>query len=285
MGAGNDSVTGNAVNNSINGGDGNDILNGGGGNDSLIGGGGIDTLNGGTGNDIIRSDGDGGLYRGDSGNDTMFSGIGNETMDGGTGVDLIDHTIFSGNYVFNMATGLTNFVGESYINFENVNMGAGNDSVTGNAANNLINGGGSNDTLNGADGNDTLNGGGDGQVDVLTSGSLLDLDIFVLGTGGGSILYDSLGSADFARITDFDLINFVGELTNEVDRIQLSGSAANYRLVNSVSAGGFLGVGIFDTNLTALTSDDDLIGLIQGVSAGVGFGQLNLNNATQFVYV
>jgi hypothetical protein len=62
-----------------------------------------------TGNDIIRADGDGGLYRGDAGNDTMFSGLGTETMDGGLGIDLIDHTAFNGNYVFNMATGLTNF--------------------------------------------------------------------------------------------------------------------------------------------------------------------------------
>ncbi|GCA96329.1 calcium-binding protein, partial [Microcystis aeruginosa 11-30S32] len=45
-------------------------------------------------------------------------------MDGGTGTDTIDHTIFAGNYVFNMATGLTNFGGESFINFENANMGA-----------------------------------------------------------------------------------------------------------------------------------------------------------------
>ncbi|TRV00306.1 MAG: hypothetical protein EWV73_11585 [Microcystis wesenbergii Mw_QC_B_20070930_S4D] len=89
----------------------------------------MDTLNGGDGNDVITSDGDGGTYRGDAGNDTLFSGIGSETMDGGAGTDTIDHTAFAGNYVFNMTTGLTNFVGESFINFENANMGAGNDSV------------------------------------------------------------------------------------------------------------------------------------------------------------
>ena len=71
----------------------------------------------------------------------MFSGLGPETMDGGIGVDLIDHTAFNGNYVFNMATGLTNFAGESYTNFENATMGGGNDTVTGNASNNVINGG------------------------------------------------------------------------------------------------------------------------------------------------
>ena len=80
-------------------------------------------------------------------------------MDGGTGVDLIDHTAFNGNYVFNMTTGLTNFGGESYTNFENVNMGGGNDSVTGNASDNVINGGAGNDTLTGGSGNDILVGG------------------------------------------------------------------------------------------------------------------------------
>jgi Ca2+-binding RTX toxin-like protein len=144
---------------SSDGGAGNDLIYGNGGNDTLVGGAGIDTLNGGDGNDVITSDGDGGTYRGDGGNDTLFSGLGSETMDGGAGIDTIDHTAFAGNYVFNMATGLTNFGGESYINFENANMGAGNDSVTGNASANLINGGAGNDTLEGGLGQDTLTGG------------------------------------------------------------------------------------------------------------------------------
>ncbi len=90
-------------------------------------------------------------------------------MDGGTGVDLIDHTAFNGDYVFNMATGLTNFAGESYTNFENATMGSGNDSVTGNASDNVINGGGGNDTLDGGAGNDTLDGGAGN--DTLTGGN------------------------------------------------------------------------------------------------------------------
>ena len=97
----------------------------------------------------------------------MFSGLGPETMDGGTGVDLIDHTAFNGNYVFNMATGLTNFPGESYTNFENTNMGGGNDTSPATPSNNVINGGAGNDTLNGGAGVDTLNG-GDGN-DVIRS--------------------------------------------------------------------------------------------------------------------
>jgi Ca2+-binding RTX toxin-like protein len=174
------------------GGAGNDLIFGNGGNDTLVGGAGIDTLNGGDGNDVITSDGDGGTYRGDGGNDTLFSGLGSETMDGGAGIDTIDHTAFAGNYVFNMTTGLTNFGGESYINFENANMGAGNDSVTGNASANLINGGAGNDTLVGGAGIDTLNGGAGN--DTLEGG--LGQDSLTGGTGN-----------DFFRLTEVSLIS------------------------------------------------------------------------------
>ena len=56
MGAGNDSVTGNASANLINGGAGNDTINGGLGNDTLDGGFGEDSLTGGAGNDFFRLD-------------------------------------------------------------------------------------------------------------------------------------------------------------------------------------------------------------------------------------
>lgn len=53
----------------------------------------------------------------------MKSSLGNETMNEGTDVDIIDHTIWNGNYVFNMATGTTNSAGESFKGFENAIMG------------------------------------------------------------------------------------------------------------------------------------------------------------------
>jgi Ca2+-binding RTX toxin-like protein len=154
-----DTINGLAGNDRLFGLAGNDVLNGGVGNDTLNGGAGRDTLNGGAGNDNIRSDGDGGIYRGQAGNDVMFSASGPETLDGGIGVDLINHTAFTGDYVFNMETGLTNFANERFTNFENATMGSGNDRVTGNVSNNVINGGAGNDSLNGGAGNDLLNGG------------------------------------------------------------------------------------------------------------------------------
>jgi Ca2+-binding RTX toxin-like protein len=232
--AGNDTINGLGTNDTLNGGDGNDILNGGAGNDTLNGGAGVDTLNGGDGNDVIRSDGDGGTYRGEGGNDTMFSGLGPETMDGGTGVDLIDHTAFNGNYVFNMATGLTNFAGESYLNFENATMGGGNDTVTGNASNNVINGGAGNDTLNGGLGNDTISG-GLGR-DVMTGGGDFDTFAFIS-------VNESLPGASRDVITDF-----VGNGIFTGDAIDVATIDANDLLAGNqaftfIGAAAFTGVG------------------------------------------
>ncbi len=65
-GAGNDSLTGNAVANDLAGNDGNDVLSGAAGADSLHGGAGSDTLTGGTGNDSIDG--------GDGSDKAVFSG-------------------------------------------------------------------------------------------------------------------------------------------------------------------------------------------------------------------
>jgi Ca2+-binding RTX toxin-like protein len=171
------------------------------GNDTLVGGAGTDTLRGGNGDDRLTSDGDAGQYFGDAGNDLMFSGIGNETMDGGTGTDTINHSAYSGAYEFDMSTCLTNFFGELYVNFENVVMGAGNDSVTGTSGANVINGGVGNDILNGGAGIDTLTGGA-------------GADTFVLANRGTS-------NAD--KITDFSSIDDTIALADALD-VGLPGS-------------------------------------------------------------
>lgn len=223
-GSGNDRLNGNGGNDTLNGGADNDQLFGGAGNDFLNGGAGRDILNGGTGRDFIVADGDGGIYRGEADNDRMFSGLGPETMDGGTGVDLIDHTIFNGNYVFNMATGLTNFDGESYTNFENATMGGGNDIVTGNAAANVINGGAGNDALIGGAGVDTLNG-GTGNDKIVADGDggtyrgEADDDLMFSGIGSetmdGGTGVDTINHAAFDGNYVFNMVsgktNFAGE--------------------------------------------------------------------------
>ncbi|HMI95583.1 MAG TPA: calcium-binding protein [Micropepsaceae bacterium] len=158
-GAGNDSLTGTAGANKIDGGAGNDSIDGGAGNDTINGGGGADTSIGGAGNDYI------------------YAVIGTpESIDGGTGVDTLNTTAFAGNYVVNLATGATNFAGESFINMENLISGAGNDSLTGTAGVNKIDGGAGNDSIDGGGGADKLTGGLG--ADSLTGGAGSDNFVF-----------------------------------------------------------------------------------------------------------
>ena len=236
-------------------------------------------------------------------------GFGLDFMDGGAGVDTLDVTFFNGAYHLNMVTGVTNFVGETAINFEYVHTGNGHDIITGTlganyidtnggndrvfagsgndrvyagTGNDFVDGGAGNDRLLGEAGNDSLIGGtgndyingtsyaaeGNGERDVLTSGSLNDQDLFVLGdrSGGvGRVFYNNAGDSDLAIIRDFDRYNFVGDLA---DRIQLMGSAAAYSITSEQGGAG-------------IRFGGDLIGLVEGVSAA----NLNLNNSNQFTYV
>jgi Ca2+-binding RTX toxin-like protein len=196
-GARNDTVDGGDGNDYINLGDGNDYVNitslgndtfdGGSGNDYLNGWTGNETYYGGAGNDTIYAQGGNDTINGGSGNDFIDAGFGLDAMDGGTGIDTLDVTFFSSQYVVNLDTGFTNFVGETAINFENVNTGAGNDSITGTLGDNVINSGAGNDTANGGAGNDTLYGGNGN--DVLNSG--IGADSMVGGTGNDTYYVDS----------------------------------------------------------------------------------------------
>ena len=125
--AGNDTLDGGGGNDFIDGGSGNDLLNGGDGNDTLVGGGGNDTASGGAGDDRIFSSGFG-TYNGGGGNDKIHAGNGfPEILNGGVGVDTLVTTSFFGNYNIDLATGVTNFAGESFTGFENAISGSGND--------------------------------------------------------------------------------------------------------------------------------------------------------------
>ena len=119
-----------------------DVIVGLGGNDVVVAGNGNDVINGGDGNDFINGR------------------FGFDVMDGGAGIDTMDVSFFAGAYVWDMATGITNFsgAGEFAFNFENARTGAGADRITGNAANNNISLGAGNDFANGGFGNDSLFG-------------------------------------------------------------------------------------------------------------------------------
>jgi len=173
----------------------------------------------------------------------MFSGLGPESMDGGTGVDLINHTAFNGNYAFNMATGLTNFAGESYINFENATMGAGNDTVTGNVSNNVISGGAGNDILNGGAGNDTLAGGAG--ADTLIGG--FGRDVLIGGADFDRFDFNSVTESVPGALRDV-ITDFVGNGIFPGDVIDVSTIDANALVLGNqaftfIGAAAFFGAG------------------------------------------
>jgi trimeric autotransporter adhesin len=203
-GTGDDSVNGGAGNDNINLGDDNDTLNGfGGGDDTINGGNGNDRLDGSFGNEIYFGGEGNDTILGREGNDSIEGGGGNDTIDGGTGDDLVvgdrgfdsvdggngndtwDISTTTFGYVFDLATGITNFSGHTASNFENVLTGSGNDSISGSLVDNIIRTGAGNDTINASSGDDSVDGGG-GDDDI----KLGDGDDIFNGTVGGNDTVD-----------------------------------------------------------------------------------------------
>ncbi|MFD0978426.1 M10 family metallopeptidase C-terminal domain-containing protein [Tropicimonas aquimaris] len=187
------------------GGAGADLLEGGEGDDALHGGGGEDQVRGGPGRDTLHSAGEGSYYGGPD-DDIVYAGPTGagqvETLYGGDGIDLLDTTEFGGAYTIDLATGLTSFASESFLEFEWLRTGAGADTLVGDASDNAIWGNDGNDWIRGAEGNDSLYGGagndtlegGDGDdtlaghqgADVLVGGSGINR---VFGGGGGDRIH------------------------------------------------------------------------------------------------
>ncbi len=234
---------------------GDDTIRGFGGNDTIDGNGGDDDIYSGSGNDLVRG-GDGNDYvfgatgadtiYGNNGNDRLFSGTANDYVRGGNGNDFI-----------NGWRGNDRLYGDS--GNDTINGSYDDDRVYGGSGNDILNGGSGDDTLVGGGGNDTLTGAdasvvtGDGDIDVLTSSSTLDQDVFVLGNGT-NIFYDGAG-LDYAHITDFDRF---GSLH---DTIRLTGSSSDYTLNNGV-IGGVNGALIGKNN-----GSGEIIAVLEGIDA------------------
>ncbi len=207
-GNGSDSLTGNGLDNSITGNAGNDILSGGPGNDYL---------NGGTGDDVYPFV-----------VDTVQ--LGSDTITDGSGIDRIDFSNSTVGVTLDLSsTSPQNVSGSNLLtltlasgySLENVNGGAGADTLTGNTLNNLLNGGGGgSDTLNGGAGNDTLTCAAGWMNCTLNGGagndSLVPADYGSASLNGGdgndTYYIGYLGDGD-KRITDssgFDTIDFSG---------------------------------------------------------------------------
>ncbi|MEN6319610.1 MAG: M10 family metallopeptidase C-terminal domain-containing protein, partial [Syntrophaceae bacterium] len=142
----------------------------------------IEIYQDGSGGNTIISNGSG-YYYGNGGDDYMTAGVtvGHpaEELDGGAGTDTLDTTpVSSGSYTINMATGVTSWAGESFTNFENLNSGSTNDTITGTSGANIINSGAGDDVVNSGEGGDTVYGGdgndtiyGEGYWDTIYGGA------------------------------------------------------------------------------------------------------------------
>lgn len=188
-GAGNDTITGNAVANLLIGGAGVDSLIGDAGDDQLSGDEGPDTLLGGIGADTIDggaaadhlSGGDGDdLILGGAGSDHIFGGLDFDRSDAGTGADWVeggagDDSLYGGN-------GGDTIHGDD--GFDTLSGGVGKDSIYGDADNDLILGGDTGDIINGGSGADTLYG--EAGSDTIDGGDHNDL--IIAASGRDSIL-------------------------------------------------------------------------------------------------
>jgi Ca2+-binding RTX toxin-like protein len=273
-----DLINGREGNDVINGGQGADTIHGGAGDDILEGGAGLDIIHGGIGDDTIVSDGDGGQYFGDAGNDLMISGLGPETMHGGDGVDTIDHRAWDGGYTFDMTTGLTDWAGEMYAEFENVFMGNGNDRVTGSVVKNRINGGGGDDILAGGLGRDRLTGG---------AGS----DRFVFGEIGranSDIITDFTPGLDRIVLKDSLDAGLPGEVSGGIEGLLFDGgNVAGNSLVFSFAKGpGSEGFGIGVDTSTGTIYYNPTVGQPGDtqILGRVGLAAAAAMNATDFIY-
>lgn len=279
----------------INGREGNDTINGSYGFDKMDGGAGVDTLDvawdkdgyvldmttgvtnipgetainfenviTGSGNDkITGTNGKNAVINGNNvistgaGNDWVDGGTGLDTMDGGLGVDTLDVSWDKEGYQLDMKTGVTNFVGETAINFENVTTGSGNDAIFGTADKNIINTAGGNDLIMAGAGDDILNGygtlaDGSAQIDQLYGGA--GDDVFVLGTAT-DVFYVEPGEG-YAAIMDWNIV--VGMVPGQ-DHLQLKGDASQY----SIRQANVLGTGAMDTEIYRLNGmEAERIGVI-----------------------
>jgi Ca2+-binding RTX toxin-like protein len=272
-GAGSDLIAGStssAAADTLNGQDGADIAFGEGGNDSILGGTGNDFLGGGFGDDTLR---------GEEGDDTLDGGFDFDLLDGGAGVDTADYRFFSGRANLNLSTGVVDFPDDldvrtdTLVSIENVLMGAGADTVTGDFGANRIDGGAGNDSLFGGGGGaaDTILGGagndvidGGGGADSVFGGDGDDLIFAVLGTpefidGGAGV--DTLDTAAFAGNYVVNLAtgatNFAGEQFLNMENL-ISG-AGNDVLTGSAVANRILG-GTGDDRIVGTAGNDSLIG-------------------------
>ncbi len=181
------------------------------------------TLDGGAGNDVLQSTGDG-TYLGGTGDDLILAGLTNtsEVLDGGADIDTLDTRTFGGDYAINIVTGVTNFSGESFVNFENLITGGGVDTITGTAGANIIRTNDANDNVSAAAGNDTVEGGAG--ADTLDGGADIDTVDYSSSNAGVTVSLNT-NSASGGHATG-DIISNFENVTGSAFIDSLTGNGA-----------------------------------------------------------
>jgi Ca2+-binding RTX toxin-like protein len=145
-------------------GDGLLVLEGGNQNDALRGGAGADKLDGGTQDDDLNGGGGNDSLDGGSENDSLDGGVGADNMIGNTGTDIATYADQTGavnvtlDGVANDGGTPDNSGDNVQTDVENVNGGAGADTITGSVLDNVLTSNAGNDTIDGGAGNDKLSG-------------------------------------------------------------------------------------------------------------------------------
>ncbi|HEX8101996.1 MAG TPA: calcium-binding protein [Solirubrobacteraceae bacterium] len=158
-GADADALSGGAADDELSGGDGGDTIEGGDGDDRLPGGLGDDTLRGDAGLDSLFGEG---------GNDLLDGGIDRDVSSGGPGIDRVTYATRSDPVTVTIGAEFASGNAADDVggqrdtvntDVENVDGGAGGDTLTGNADPNRLAGNGGDDHVFGGTGADTLIGG------------------------------------------------------------------------------------------------------------------------------
>ncbi|MFO1174411.1 MAG: cadherin-like domain-containing protein [Paracoccaceae bacterium] len=219
LGSGNDTLAGSAGADTIIGGSGNDQLAGGGGDDTFLYGAGsnaYDQVDGGAGS-----------------NDRILATANNATigLTALTGIEAIDAGGFTGVRVAgSSAADALDFTGVTLSGIAAIDMGGGNDTVTGSAGADTIIGGSGNDNLSGADGD----------------------DLFLIGVGAGTDRFDGGLGTDAIRASAANVtLNVTGTNLTGIEAIS-SGGFAGFRLLGTTGSDSLDFSGVTLTGVTVI---------------------------------
>jgi Ca2+-binding RTX toxin-like protein len=286
----NDTLTGDVSVNTLFGGRGNDVLRVIGDGDRLFGGEGTDTVTfagetlaaqvnlffgtadfgvdqatldsienatGGSGNDTLFGSDLANSLTGGDGNDFIEGGLGNDTLTGGNGTDTV---IYGGSANVTVSLTLTTaqnlgvFGTDILSGFENLQSGAGNDSLTGSIANNEFSSQGGNDTILGLAGNDTINAGkgddlliGGAGADVLRGDDGTDAASYLGSTVGVSVVFNGILYIATGGDAQGDTLSGVENLIGSALADTLTGDADNNVIEGGAGADSLTGGGGVNT--------------------------------------